>query len=243
MPAKAVCQVRSLRGQASLLRGADSRTDGSCQGSLERVQMYSMTTLTPRRTAILTFIRERIAEHGQSPSLAEISEAFGFASRSVARKHVLALTEAGFIEVNAHQARGIRLPGQPTRPELLDIAVLGRVAAGAPIGADAEVHSRLLLDPSMFSRVPDYMLRVRGDSMIEDGILDGDLVGVHRNPEAVNGQIVVARLDGEVTIKRFERVGDAVRLLPRNPAYQPIIVRADQDLAIEGVFCGLVRQG
>jgi len=91
--------------------------------------------------------------------------------------------------------------------------------------------------------VPDYMLRVRGDSMIEDGILDGDLVGVHRNPEALNGQIVVARLDGEVTIKRFERVGDRVRLLPRNPAYQPIIVEADRDLAIEGVFCGLVRQG
>jgi repressor LexA len=86
--------------------------------------------------------------------------------------------------------------------------VLGRVAAGAPIGADADIHSRLLLDPSIFSRVPDYMLRVQGDSMIEDGILDGDLVGVQRNPEALNGQIVVARLDGEVTIKRFERVGD-----------------------------------
>jgi repressor LexA len=161
----------------------------------------------------------------------------------VARKHVLALTEAGFIEVNPNQARGIRLLGQPPRPELLDIPVLGRVAAGAPIGADAEIHSRLLLDPAIFSRVPDYMLRVRGDSMIEDGILDGDLVGVHRSPEAVNGQIVVARLDGEVTIKRFERVGDTVRLLPRNPAYQPIIVEADRDLAIEGVFCGLVRQG
>jgi repressor LexA len=205
--------------------------------------MYSMTNLTPRRTAILTFIRDRIAQQGQSPSLAEIAEAFGFASRSVARKHVLALTEAGFIEVNAHQARGIRLLGQPARPELLDVPVLGRVAAGAPIGADAEVHSRLLLDPSIFSRVPDYMLRVQGDSMIEDGILDGDLVGVHRNPEAVNGQIVVARLDGEVTIKRFERVGESVRLLPRNPAYKPIIVEASQDLAIEGVFCGLVRQG
>jgi len=101
----------------------------------------------------------------------------------------------------------------------------------------------LLLDPSIFSKTPDYMLRVRGDSMIEDGILDGDLVGVHRSPEAINGQIVVARLEGEVTIKRFERVGDRVRLLPRNPAYQPIIVEAGQDLAIEGVFCGLVRQG
>jgi repressor LexA len=218
-------------------------TGGACQEIPTRVQMYSMTNLTPRRTAILTFIRERIAEHGQSPSLAEISEAFGFASRSVARKHVLALTDAGFIEVNPHQARGIRLLGQPPRPELLDVPVLGRVAAGAPIGADAEVHGRLVLDPGLFSRSPDYLLRVQGDSMIEDGILDGDLVGVRRNPEALNGQIVVARLDGEVTIKRFERLGTEVRLLPRNPAYQPIVVRDDQDLAIEGVFCGLVRQG
>lgn len=205
--------------------------------------MYSMTILTPRRTAILTFIRDRIAQQGQPPSLAEIAEAFGFASRSVARKHVVALTEAGFIEVNAHQARGIRLLNQPPRPELLDIPVLGRVAAGAPIGADAEVHSRLMLDPAMFSRIPDYLLRVQGDSMIGDGILDGDLVGVRRSLEAQNGQIVVARLDGEVTIKRFERTAGSVRLLPRNPAYAPIVVRADQDLAIEGVFCGLVRQG
>lgn len=205
--------------------------------------MYSMTTLSPRRTAILTFIRDRIAQQGQPPSLAEIAEAFGFASRSVARKHVVALTEAGFIEVNAHQARGIRLLNQPPRPELLDIPVLGRVAAGAPIGADAEVHSRLMLDPAMFSRIPDYLLRVQGDSMIGDGILDGDLVGVRRSLEAQNGQIVVARLDGEVTIKRFERIAGSVRLLPRNPAYAPIVVRDDQDLAIEGVFCGLVRQG
>jgi len=205
--------------------------------------MYSMTTLSPRRTAILTFIRDRIAQQGQPPSLAEIAEAFGFASRSVARKHVVALTEAGFIEVNPHQARGIRLLNQGPRPELLDIPVLGRVAAGAPIGVDAEVHSRLMLDASMFSRTPDYLLRVQGDSMIEDGILDGDLVAVCRSAEARNGQIVVARLDGEVTIKRLERIADGVRLLPRNPAYAPIMVRDDQDLAIEGVFCGLVRQG
>ena len=135
---------------------------------------------------------------------------------------------------------GFAWPGQA---ELLDIPLLGRVAAGRPIDVDAQEQRRLLLDPALFSRAPDYMLRVQGDSMIEDGILDGDLVGVRRNPEALNGQIVVARLDGEVTIKRFERIGDEVRLLPRNPAYQPIVVRADQDLAIEGVFCGLVRQG
>ena len=114
--------------------------------------MYSMTTLTPRRAAILTFIRDRIAQQGQPPSLAEIAEAFGFASRSVARKHVVALTEAGFIEVNPNQARGIRLLNQPARPEWLDIPVLGRVAAGLPIGADAEVHSRLQLDPATFAK-------------------------------------------------------------------------------------------
>ncbi len=205
--------------------------------------MYSMTTLSPRRTAILTFIRERIANQGQPPSLAEIAEAFGFASRSVARKHVLALTEAGFIEVNPNQARGIRVLGQVPAAQMLDVPVLGRVAAGAPIGVDAEVHSRLLLDPALFSRPPDYLLRVQGDSMIDDGILDGDLVGVRRSVEAENGQIVVARLDGEVTIKRLERRAGSVRLLPRNPAYAPIVVRADQDLAIEGVFCGLLRQG
>jgi repressor LexA len=181
--------------------------------------MYSMTNLTPRRTAILTFIRERIAEHGQSPSLAEISEA------------LVCLAQRGAqARAGAHRSRVYR--GQPApgpghsparataRPELLDIPVLGRVAAGAPIGADADIHSRLLLDPALFSRAPDYMLRVQGDSMIEDGILDGDLVGVRRNPEALNGQIVVARLDGEVTIKRFERsaTGSPVAAQPGVPA-------------------------
>lgn len=204
--------------------------------------MYSMNELTPRRAAILEFIRERIAEQGQPPSLAEIAEAFGFASRSVARKHITALAEAGLIEVVPNQARGIRLADRPPRPDLLEIPVLGRVAAGAPIGPDADLHGHLMLDRSTFSRVPDYLLRVQGDSMIEDGILDGDLVGVLQSAEASNGQIVVARLDGEVTIKRFERSEDRVRLLPRNPAYAPIEVGPDRDLAIEGVFCGLVRR-
>lgn len=204
--------------------------------------MYSMNELTPRRAAILEFIRERIAEQGQPPSLAEIAEAFGFASRSVARKHITALAEAGLIEVVPNQARGIRLADRPPRADLLEIPVLGRVAAGAPIGPDADLHGHLMLDRGTFSRVPDYLLRVQGDSMIEDGILDGDLVGVLQSAEASNGQIVVARLDGEVTIKRFERSEDRVRLLPRNPAYAPIEVGPDRDLAIEGVFCGLVRR-
>jgi repressor LexA len=204
--------------------------------------MYSMTTLSPRRTQILAFIRDRIAQNGQPPSLAEISEAFGFASRSVARKHIVALTEAGLIEVTANQARGIRLIESRPRPELLELPVLGRVAAGLPIGPDIDTHNVLLLDRATFARVPDYLLRVKGDSMIEDGILDGDLVGVQQSLDAHDGQIIVARLDGEVTIKRLERGDNQLRLMPRNPAYQPIIVHPDQDFAIEGVFCGLVRR-
>ncbi|QKF52712.1 transcriptional repressor LexA [Pseudomonas graminis] len=204
--------------------------------------MCSMTTLSPKRAAILTFIRDRIAQNGQPPSLAEISEAFGFASRSVARKHIVALTDAGLIEVVANQARGIRLLDTRPRPQMLDIPVLGRVAAGAPIGPDLDHHDTFTLDSRTFMRVPDYLLRVNGDSMIDDGIFDGDLVGILQSAEARDGQIIVARLDGEVTIKRLERGDDHLRLLPRNPAYQPIIVRPDQDFAIEGVFCGLVRR-
>lgn len=206
--------------------------------------MYSMTQdiLSPRRRAILAFIRERIALHGQSPSLAEISQAFGFASRSVARKHIVALAEAGHIQVQAHQARGIRLVAQTGRAELVQVPLLGRVAAGRPIDPDAGVHDHLALDVRLFSRVPDYLLEVQGDSMLEDGIHDGDLVGVQRLPEARTGQIVVARLDGEVTIKRFEQAAQGIRLLPRNPAYQPIEVGPGRDLVIEGIFCGLVRR-
>jgi len=116
------------------------------------------------------------------------------------------------------------------------------VAAGMPIGPDVGTHDTLLLDRATFSRVPDYLLRVQGDSMIEDGILDGDLVGVHRSSEAHDGQIVVARLDGEVTIKRLQTGQNQFLLLPRNPAYAPIVVEPHQDFAIEGVFCGLVRR-
>jgi len=204
--------------------------------------MYSMTNLSPKRAAILTFIRDRIAHNGQPPSLAEICEAFGFASRSVARKHIIGLTDAGLIEVVANQARGIRLIDARPRAQMLDIPVLGRVAAGVPIGPDIDTHDTFTLDSRTFMRIPDYLLRVNGDSMIEDGIFDGDLVGILQSAEARDGQIVVARLDGEVTIKRLELGADQLRLLPRNPAYQPIIVRPDQDFAIEGVFCGLVRR-
>ena len=202
-----------------------------------------MSSLRPRRAAVLAFIRDRVVGYGQPPTLAEIAAACGLATRAAARKHVLALTEAGLIEVTAGQARGIRPAGLPARAALLQVPVLGRVAAGAPIGADAGLSDTLTLDSRLFSTVPDYLLRVQGDSMIEDGILDGDLVGVKRTSDAHEGQTVVARLDGELTIKRLSRTAHLLRLLPRNPAYAPIDVEAGQDFAIEGVFCGLVRRG
>lgn len=204
--------------------------------------MYSMDTLSPKRRAILAFIRACITDQGQPPSLADIAERFGFASRSVARKHITALSQAGFIDVTPNQARGIRLAEPLRRPEILEVPVLGQVAAGAPIGPDLDIHEQLLLDPSLFRRTPDYLLKVRGDSMIEDGIFDGDLVGIRQQADARDGQIVVARLDGEVTIKRLQRSGNGYQLLPRNPAYAPIDVSPEREFFIEGVFCGLLRR-
>ncbi|QJQ10905.1 repressor LexA [Pseudomonas putida] len=201
-----------------------------------------MDNLTPKRRAIFEFIRERIADQGQPPSLADIATRFGFASRSVARKHITALCQAGYIDVTPNQARGIRLAEPLRRPEILEVPVLGQVAAGAPIGPDLDIHEQLLIDASLFRRTPDYLLKVRGDSMVDDGIFDGDLVGILQQADARDGQIVVARLDGEVTIKRLQRQGSGYRLLPRNPAYAPIDVQPEQDFFIEGVFCGLLRR-
>ncbi len=201
-----------------------------------------MEPLSPKRLAVLAFLQER-ARVGVSPSLAEIAQAFGFASRNAAQKHVQALAEAGLIELLPNQKRGIRMPGGAARDALLALPVLGRVAAGVPIGADIGLDRQLWLDRTLFSLRPDYLLKVQGDSMIDDGILDGDLVGVHRSNDARDGQIVVARVDGEITIKRLERGAERIRLLPRNRAHAPIVVAADADFAIEGLYCGLIRQG
>lgn len=202
-----------------------------------------MDKLPAKRAAVLDFLRDQIDVQGHNPSLAEIAEAFGFASRNAAQKHVQALVADGLIELAPGQKRGIRLVGGRGPGQMLSLPVLGRVAAGAPIDADVILDRRLWLDRSLFSLAPDYLLKVQGDSMIDDGILDGDLVGVQRRSEARNGQVVVARVDGEITIKRLEYGSESIRLLPRNPAYAPIVVQAHQDFAIEGVYCGLIRRG
>ena len=202
-----------------------------------------MDTLPPKRAAVLAFLRDQMEGHGRAPSLAEIAEEFGFASRNAAQKHIQALVADGLIELAPGQKRGIRLVGGRGPGQLVSLPVLGRVAAGSPIGADIGLDQQVWLDRTLFSLKPDYLLKVQGDSMIDDGILDGDLVGVHRTSEARNGQVVVARVDGEITIKRFEHGRKNIRLLPRNPAHAAIVVEPHQDYAIEGVSCGQVRKG
>ena len=199
---------------------------------------------TPRQQAILDFVAARIEADGMPPTLAEIALAFGFNQTRGAHKHLLALEAKGRLTLLPGKARGIRLHGavrQRRRADSLELPVLGRVAAGAPIGADAGIERHLLLDRAMFFPTPDYLLKVRGDSMVDDGIFDGDLIAVHRTPVAENGQIVVARIDGELTVKRFQRGKDRISLLPRNPDYAPIAIAPDADFAIEGLYCGLVR--
>ncbi|WP_147651416.1 transcriptional repressor LexA [Vulcaniibacterium gelatinicum] len=210
--------------------------------------------LSPTQQAILDLIAERIEAEGVPPSQAEIARALGFSSVRAAQYHLEALEAAGAIERLPGRARGIRLLRAPEPPQAslplppaapdddaLRVPILGRVAAGVPIGADIGGEDYVLLDRVFFSPAPDYLLRVQGDSMRDEGIFDGDLIGVHRTREARSGQIVVARLDDEITVKLLRIGKDGIRLLPRNPDYAPIEVRPGQDFAIEGLYCGLVR--
>ena len=204
--------------------------------------------LTDTQRRLLEFLREHIARHGYPPSQMEIARAFGFRQNRSARYHLEALAQAGLIELSAGRARGIRLtaPGSAALanpwPDLLQVPLLGRVAAGTPIGSDPEIRREIALDRSLFRLRPDYLLEVEGDSMLLDGILPGDLIGVHRTPQARSGQTVVARVEGELTVKRLDSGRDHLRLLPRNPAHAPIEIDARiTDFAIEGLFAGLVR--
>ncbi|MBB6573783.1 MULTISPECIES: transcriptional repressor LexA [Xanthomonas] len=210
--------------------------------------------LTDTQQAILALIAERIDADGVPPSQTEIARAFGFKGVRGAQYHLEALEQAGAIRRVPGQARGIRLAGQcaqsrtppaaanePMRDDVLRLPVLGRVAAGLPIGADIGSDDFVVLDRVFFSPSPDYLLKVQGDSMRDEGIFNGDLIGVHRTRDARSGQIVVARIDEEITVKLLKIGKDRIRLLPRNPDYAPIEVLPDQDFAIEGLYCGLLR--
>ncbi|MGH8145559.1 MAG: transcriptional repressor LexA [Rhodanobacteraceae bacterium] len=200
-------------------------------------------TPTPAQLKVLRFVRTHLARHGYPPSVREIQRAFGFASPNAAAKHLRALEAQGIIELPARTARGIRLIGGGLAADVntLRLPLVGRVAAGAPILVEANIERTLGVDRALFKPEPDYLLRVQGESMVDAGILDGDLIAVRQSPEARNGQIVVARVDDAFTVKVFKRDRRGIHLLPRNPAYAPIEVDASREFAIEGLYCGLVR--
>jgi len=206
-----------------------------------------MDELTERQSEILKLVRELTEVSGYPPTRAEIAERMGFRSVNAAEQHLRALEKKGAIEISAGASRGIRVregrsAGRGAR--LLELPVIGRVAAGSPMLAEEHVQGRYQVDPNLFTPRADYLLRVRGMSMRDAGILEGDLLAVHRTQEARTGQVVVARLADEVTVKRFKRRGHAVQLVPENPDFEPIEVDLrNEPLVIEGIAVGVIRNG
>ncbi len=195
-----------------------------------------MKELTPRQAEILQLIRDTIAETGFPPTRAEIARMLDFASPNAAEDHLRALERKGAIEILDGTARGLRLT------EALGLPLVGRVAAGSPILAEEHIVGRYAVDPNLFRPRADYLLKVRGMSMRDAGILDGDFLAVHKTSEARSGQIVVARLHDEVTVKRLRRRGAQVELLPENADFKPIAVDARREsFAIEGIAVGIIR--
>jgi repressor LexA len=201
-----------------------------------------MLKLTPRQAEILAFIKRCLDDNGFPPTRAEIAQELGFKSPNAAEEHLKALARKGAIEMTPGASRGIRIPGSEARNDA-SLPVVGRVAAGAPILAQEHIEESCKINPGFFHPRADYLLRVQGMSMRDVGILDGDLLAVHTCREARNGQIVVARIGDEVTVKRFQRDGNKVFLVAENPDFAPIEVDLkDQDLVIEGLSVGVIRR-
>lgn len=195
-----------------------------------------MRDLTSRQEEILNLIKEWIETTGLPPTRMEIAQHFGFSSPNAAEQHLKVLAKKGALDLVPGTSRGIRLKGDGGVP------LVGRVAAGSPILAQENIERHYQFDPAMFSPRADYLLTVRGMSMKDAGILDGDLLAVKKTAEARSGQIVVARLGDEVTVKRLARHRHGIELLPENPDFEPIVVRrGDEGFAIEGVAVGLIR--
>ncbi len=201
-----------------------------------------MRQLTPRQSQILDMIQEFMKECGMPPTRAEIASKLGFKSANAAEEHLRALQKKGVLELVPGASRGIRL--KDSLREQMGLPLIGRVAAGSPILAQEHIETHYQLDPALFNPKPHYLLRVHGMSMKNVGILDGDLVAVHRTPEVRSRQIVVVRLDDEVTVKRYRQKGSVVELLPENDEFEPIFVDLKkQELVIEGVVVGVIRDG
>ncbi|MEP5765591.1 MAG: transcriptional repressor LexA [Halieaceae bacterium] len=198
-----------------------------------------MEKLTQRQEEVLAVVRRYIDDTGYPPTRADIAKELGFKSANAAEEHLKALARKGAIEMVAGASRGIRLP------EVLGIPIVGRVAAGSPVLAQEHIEDYCDMPAAFFKPAADYFLRVTGDSMIDIGIFDEDLLAVHRTTSVHNGDIVVARIDDEVTVKRLQRGKDKrfLQLLPENEEYEPIVVDLQaQDFAIEGISVGVLRR-
>lgn len=202
-----------------------------------------MSDLTPRQRQILELIQDSIAENGMPPTRVEIAAALKFKSPNAAEEHLRALQRKGVLELLPGASRGIQL--KDSLREQMGLPLIGRVAAGRPILAEENIEARYQIDPKFFQPRAHYLLKVKGMSMKDAGILDGDLVAVHRTPEVRNRQIVVARLENEVTVKRYKQVGGSVVwLMPENDEFEPIKVDLkEQAMVIEGVVVGVLRRG
>lgn len=198
--------------------------------------------LTKRQQQIYDLIKEKIQDTGMPPTRAEIANFFGFKSANAAEEHLKALAKKGYIEMLAGTSRGIRLV-----EELLEVdglPLIGRVAAGEPILAQEHIEEHYKMDGNLFHPAADYLLRVNGESMKDIGILDGDLLAVHQTTDVQNGQVIVARVENDVTVKRFKREGNVVYLHAENEEFSPIKVDlANQEFNIEGIAVGIIRSG
>ena len=201
-----------------------------------------MAQLTPRQSQILLMIQDFIAESGMPPTRAEIARELGFKSANAAEEHLRALQRKGVLELVPGASRGIQL--KDSLREQLGLPLVGRVAAGSPILAEEHIETHYRIDKALFNPKPHYLLRVEGMSMKNAGILHGDLVAVHRTPEVRSRQIVVARVEDEVTVKRYRQEGSLVWLMPENEDFEPIRVDLNsQSMVIEGVVVGVIRDG
>ena len=212
----------------------------TCTVYLYRIDV--MSQLTPRQSQILDMIQEFILETGMPPTRAEIAKELGFKSPNAAEEHLRALQRKGVLELLPGASRGIQL--KDSLREQFGLPLVGRVAAGSPILAEEHIEKHYKIDPTLFQPKPHYLLRVQGMSMKNAGILDGDLVAVHRTAEVRSRQIIVARLEDEVTVKRYRQDGSLVWLLPENEDFEPIRVDLKtQQMVIEGVVVGVIRDG
>ncbi|MBT9432147.1 repressor LexA [Candidatus Sodalis endolongispinus] len=199
-----------------------------------------MKALTTRQQEVFDLIRDHIAQTGMPPTRAEIASRLGFRSPNAAEEHLKALARKGAIEIVSGASRGIRLMIE----EESGLPLIGRVAAGEPLLATQHIESHYQVDPALFNPHADFLLRVSGMSMKDIGIMDGDLLAVHKTQDVRNGRVVVARIDDDVTVKRLKRQGNIVELLPENSEFAPIVVDLrQQELTIEGLAVGVIRNG